>query len=526
MISPVTVRRTKEGKYELVAGERRVRAARLANMNEIPVVIKELTDENVIEIQLAENIQRENPHPMHEAEAIGQMQKMHKTIDEIAARIGKSKQFVYGRIKLLSLTENFREMFLRNAINLQEAVEIATLTATSQDELYESECADWKEQKNFSLDRLDYLLRMYKYDLSEAPFDTKDKNLIAEKGACTKCPSNTATLKSLFPEFAKQAICSNKECYQQKCHVNFVKEFTKMLAEEKPEAIICYGEPSASIQKTITSIPGAAALPVIEYYALNTIDAPEKPDAEDYEDEEEYKDAIKEYEEEMDGYQTQVVSGKCKKGILISRNEIHVILYNTDRSQREIGNPIKQVTAKEVQQAIKEGKVTKDLLQNEIERINYRDRRAEQIDKDKIQTELHTTFYNETNENTPKELTDADNAAARFVVYQSLDYSTRSQVDRILFDLLDNIMESEQGRYMQLAQITDVQYAYLIRMAVLGKSECKNPNTEAGKCLYEIAKQAGCNVAAIEQAQQKIAEKRKERKDEKIASLEKKMERL
>ncbi|MEI9808323.1 MAG: hypothetical protein WDO16_10900 [Bacteroidota bacterium] len=53
--------------------------------------------------QLSENLQREDPHPMHEAGAIGLMQKTGKTIDEIAARLGKSKQFVYTRLKLLSL---------------------------------------------------------------------------------------------------------------------------------------------------------------------------------------------------------------------------------------------------------------------------------------------------------------------------------------------------------------------------------------------------------------------------------------
>lgn len=73
IISPLTVRLMPSGRFELVAGERRLRAAVIARLKEVPAMVKTLSDEEVIEIQLAENIQRENPHPMHEAQAIGQM---------------------------------------------------------------------------------------------------------------------------------------------------------------------------------------------------------------------------------------------------------------------------------------------------------------------------------------------------------------------------------------------------------------------------------------------------------------------
>jgi len=92
IISPLTVRVGKGSKYELVAGERRLRAARIAGLSTVPAAMATLTDEQVIEIQLSENLQRENPHPMHEAQGIGQMQSTGKNIEEIAARLGKSNQ--------------------------------------------------------------------------------------------------------------------------------------------------------------------------------------------------------------------------------------------------------------------------------------------------------------------------------------------------------------------------------------------------------------------------------------------------
>src|SRR5687768_6914069 len=91
IISPIIVRTIQNGNFQLVAGERRLRASWLAGLQYIPAIVKQLSDEEVLEIQLAENIQRENPHPLEEAAAIDRMLQLHKTIDEIAARLGKSK---------------------------------------------------------------------------------------------------------------------------------------------------------------------------------------------------------------------------------------------------------------------------------------------------------------------------------------------------------------------------------------------------------------------------------------------------
>jgi ParB/RepB/Spo0J family partition protein len=128
IISPVLLRLLPNNRYELVVGERRLRGARIAKLRTMPAMIAQLTDDQVVEIQLAENLQRENPHPMHDAHAIGQMQKTGKTIDEIAARLGKTKQFVYGRIKLLSLTDAFQEMVLADAVSLRDALQVAALS--------------------------------------------------------------------------------------------------------------------------------------------------------------------------------------------------------------------------------------------------------------------------------------------------------------------------------------------------------------------------------------------------------------
>jgi ParB family chromosome partitioning protein len=134
------------------------------------------------------------PHPIDEAKGIGQMQQHGKTIDEIAIRLGKSKQFVYSRIKLLSLIESFQEMFYAGSITLQDALQIATLLNASQTEFFKDQCGDWKKNKNFQLYNLGGCLNRYRYDLKHAPFNTKGKKLVPDVGACTTCPSSFARL--------------------------------------------------------------------------------------------------------------------------------------------------------------------------------------------------------------------------------------------------------------------------------------------------------------------------------------------
>jgi ParB/RepB/Spo0J family partition protein len=93
------------GTYELVAGERRYRASKAAGLTDIPATVRELTDAEVLEIQVIENLQRSDPHELEEAEGYERCSSAHPsgekyTVDEIAAKVGKSRSYVFGRLKL------------------------------------------------------------------------------------------------------------------------------------------------------------------------------------------------------------------------------------------------------------------------------------------------------------------------------------------------------------------------------------------------------------------------------------------
>ena len=112
MLQPLLVQDKKEY-YEIVAGERRWRAAKLAGLKEIPVIIKKLTDQEIVEISLIENIQRENLNPIEEAIAYKRLlNEFNLKQDEVAERVSKSRTAVTNAIRLLKLDERVQRMVI------------------------------------------------------------------------------------------------------------------------------------------------------------------------------------------------------------------------------------------------------------------------------------------------------------------------------------------------------------------------------------------------------------------------------
>jgi ParB/RepB/Spo0J family partition protein len=119
--------------YEVVVGERRYRAALLAGLTSIPAVCRELTDAQVEEIQVIENLQREDISALEEAEGYRQLMRSNKGgVAAVAARIGKSEKYVYDRVKLLDLTKAAAELLRSGKITNGHAILLARLTPAQQ----------------------------------------------------------------------------------------------------------------------------------------------------------------------------------------------------------------------------------------------------------------------------------------------------------------------------------------------------------------------------------------------------------
>lgn len=127
VIQPLVVQE-RNGYYEIIAGERRWRAAKLAGLKEVPVIIKKYTDQEILEISLIENIQRENLNPIEEAIAYKRLiNEFNLKQDEIAERVSKSRTAVTNSLRLLKLDERVQQMIIDDKLSTGHARTLITI---------------------------------------------------------------------------------------------------------------------------------------------------------------------------------------------------------------------------------------------------------------------------------------------------------------------------------------------------------------------------------------------------------------
>ena len=128
VLQPLLVRPLPGGGYQLVAGERRWRACRMAGVREVPVVVKELTDTETMEIAIIENLQREDLNPIEEAEGLQALvDKCGLTQEEVAASVGKSRPAIANSLRLLRLPQEVRDMTREGKISAGHARALLSL---------------------------------------------------------------------------------------------------------------------------------------------------------------------------------------------------------------------------------------------------------------------------------------------------------------------------------------------------------------------------------------------------------------
>lgn len=133
VMQPIVVRSIGEGRYEIIAGERRWRATQIAGLDKIPAVIRDVPDEAAIAMALIENIQRENLNPLEEAVALKRLQdEFELTQAEVAQAVGKSRVTVTNLLRLISLTDDVKILLERGDLEMGHARALLTLEAQQQ----------------------------------------------------------------------------------------------------------------------------------------------------------------------------------------------------------------------------------------------------------------------------------------------------------------------------------------------------------------------------------------------------------
>lgn len=211
LLQPVLVR-PKGERFELVFGACRFRASKLVGLTSIEATCRELTDAQVLEIQVIENNQRKGVHPLEEAEGYEQLREKHGySADVIAEKIGRSREYVFSRIKLLSLSPKSRDSFYDGKLSASNALYVARLPTPALQEEAIREIDGMSARDAAQLVRNRYMLKMV-----DATFDTKDATLLPPAGACSDCPKRTKNAKEVFGDVKWQDLCTDPGCFKAK----------------------------------------------------------------------------------------------------------------------------------------------------------------------------------------------------------------------------------------------------------------------------------------------------------------------
>jgi len=172
VVQPIIVKK-EDNTYRIVAGERRWRAARMAGLKSIPVIIKELTNKQVMEIALIENLQREDLNPIEEAEAFEKLiNEYNLTQEELSESIGRSRSAISNTIRLLGLSEKVKNCLINQEITSGHARAILSI----EDKNLQEKVCDEIIEKNYTVRQTESLVKKYLNESKKANNENKENN--------------------------------------------------------------------------------------------------------------------------------------------------------------------------------------------------------------------------------------------------------------------------------------------------------------------------------------------------------------
>ncbi|RYE02365.1 MAG: ParB/RepB/Spo0J family partition protein [Sphingobacteriales bacterium] len=505
VIQPILVRpmplQGKSGPmYLLVSGERRWRASGAAGRKEIPAVIRELTDTEALELQIIENLQRKDVHPMEEAVAFKMLMEdnqLHYTLEEVAVRASKDIRYVKQRLKFISLTEDWQHLFFRNKVGAADALRIAQLAPIDQGEFYTKMVNVKKlEDPHYFLKLEPHNFDKVRRELNKAPFSKKDPNLNPEMGACTNCRFNSAAA-ALFAEDEKNPICSYKACFEVKCEAAFKKKLEEV--KQDPAIILFYSNDSSADKALFNQLRKEGHELYESYVGCDRYyQTPSKAD---------------------------LASGKVKRAFCIAGYDrgqmVHVTMRKDSKTEKG-GIPVSE--------KIKEGTATPKDIDNEILRLGEREKRNQELDLQKTHTATIAALKGHDVFTAPGGVPllpyqRADRGIMVFLLCHELaGFKIKSDID----ELIPGFPKPAAGvgyqfEYFEaLNNVTDDQLAHLVRLICWERFERRNLQFGIGEedtTLRIIAQYVGVDLQAIEAEQQAEADKRGVRLAAKIEDL-------
>lgn len=223
--------------FELVSGERRWRAARDAGVEAILAVVRPLTDVQVLEIQIVENLQREDVHPLEEAEGYERLLKSAGyNADTLGEKVGKSRAYIYARLKLLDLCPEAREAFFDGKLDASTALLVARIPGKVLQKKAVKDLVNGYGGPLSYRSAKDHVRRNFMLRLAEATFKPADASLVPAAGSCKECPKRTGNNPDLFGDVDDADVCTDPKCFEDKRQAHYLK--LKETAEKKGVKVI------------------------------------------------------------------------------------------------------------------------------------------------------------------------------------------------------------------------------------------------------------------------------------------------
>lgn len=476
VLQPILVR-AKGKKYEIVCGERRFRASQMVQTQDkkrdnIPAIIRELSDQEVREMQLIENFQREDVHPMEEALAIKYaVETGQYTIEDLKLKVGKSMTYMKQRMKLNDLTENWQKLFFNGNLTITAALSISQFPESVQELILEDrfDFEDLMEQPNKKVEVDAYIFNNYKGALDRALFDLTDATLNPKMGACTSCMFNTANA-GLFPDEIEKARCNNIECFKTKRTIDFTRKIEA--AKEDPSVVLISSQYSFDSSDKLVNDLIAKGEEVFSKNSFEVFEEPEKPEWEEYKEdnydedyntleevEDDFKKAVADYEQDLADYTEKMQAGVLKKAFWVDGFDagkfVYIHLYGKKQAV---------TAAAKGKVDIKDESVTVADVESEISRIAEKERRSKQIDENKIWDDLLKHFNPYGNANLLKgEFTPVERKAIAQTIYNSLSYHKKDEFSKLFeagskyegvdFSNVDETMLRQMLRFFMLDKL-------------------------------------------------------------------------
>lgn len=274
VIQPLIVRRDEglstgdsDVHYEIVAGERRYRASKAAQLSELPVIVRVLTDNEVIELQLIENLQREDVSAYEEAVGYAGLLKLAGpdgvplyTVERIAGQIGKSPNYVRNRLKAQQAPKQLLAALERGEVGTRVCELVGRIPHEDDREKCAAEVLEpnWDDRPMTSREVEEHIADHYMIKLSKAAFDRADEGLLQGVPACSTCPYRSGNDESLHEDLqvglvssgngskggVDPNLCLNPTCFRRKSEAHFerleAESPTKVLSEKQAKS--CFDE--------------------------------------------------------------------------------------------------------------------------------------------------------------------------------------------------------------------------------------------------------------------------------------------